>query len=217
LIWSFDSVPRVNALPDKVRVFVALRMSAQVEDALAGFVATLRGLSSGISWTPRANLHLILRFLGDRVPAEKLERLDAALEQIATTTSPFAIGVHGGIFPNPNRPRVIWVGLQSDVLIQLAARVENAAVSAGFEPEQRDYTPHVTIGRIRDPRAWRALRTSIAEAAHRDFGATQVDSMALYQSRLGSQPTYIQLAAYLLSSSCAGAESASPPAVPRHR
>jgi RNA 2',3'-cyclic 3'-phosphodiesterase len=192
----------VNALPDKVRAFVALRMSAQVEEALAEFVETLRGLSSGIGWTPRANLHLTLRFLGDRVRAEKLERLDSALEQIATTTSPFAIGVRGtGVFPNPNRPRVIWVGLQSGSLIQLAAQVENAAVDAGFEAEQRNYTPHLTIGRIRDPRAWRAVRDSIADAGDRDFGSTQVDSMALYQSRLGSHPTYIQLAVYELSGS----------------
>jgi 2'-5' RNA ligase len=192
----------VNALPDKVRAFVALRMSAQVEEALAGFVETLRGLSSGIGWTPRANLHLTLRFLGDRVPAEKLERLDCALEQIATTISPFAIEVRGtGVFPNPNRPRVIWVGLQSGSLIQLAAEVENAAVDAGFEAEQRNYTPHLTIGRIRDPRAWRAVLTSIVDASDRDFGSTQVDSMALYQSRLGSYPTYIQLAVYALSGS----------------
>jgi 2'-5' RNA ligase len=192
----------VNALPDKVRAFVALRMSAQVEAALAGFVETLRGLFSGISWTPRANLHLTLRFLGDRVPAEKLERLDSALKQIATTTSPFAIGVRGtGVFPNPNRPRVIWVGLQSGSLIQLAAKVENAAVDAGFVAEQRNYTPHLTIGRIRDPRAWRAVRTSIVDAGGRDFGSTQVDSMALYQSRLGSHPSYIQLAVYALSGS----------------
>jgi RNA 2',3'-cyclic 3'-phosphodiesterase len=192
----------VNALPDKVRAFVALRMSAQVEEALAEFVETLRGLSSGIGWTPRANLHLTLRFLGDRVRAEKLERLDSALEQIATTTSPFAIGVRGtGVFPNPNRPRVIWVGLQSDSLIQLAAKVENVAVNAGFEAEQRNYTPHLTIGRIRDPRAWRAVRASIAEAGDRDFGSTQVDSMTLYQSRLGSRPTYIQLAVYALPGS----------------
>jgi RNA 2',3'-cyclic 3'-phosphodiesterase len=192
----------VNVPPDKVRAFVALRMSAQVEDALAGFVEKLRGLSNGIGWTPRANLHLTLRFLGDRVPAEKLERIDSALEQTAATAAPFAIVIRGtGVFPNPTRPRVIWVGLQSNCLIQLAARVENAAVNAGFEPEQRDYTPHLTIGRIRDPQAWRAVRTSINEAADRDFGTTQVDSMTLYQSRLGSHPTYIQLAVYTLSGS----------------
>jgi 2'-5' RNA ligase len=192
----------VSALPDKIRAFVALRMSAQVEDAVAGMVETLRGLSSGIGWTPRANLHLTLRFLGDRVPAEKLERLDSALRQTASATPPFAIEVRGtGLFPNPNRPRVIWVGLHSDFLIQLAAQVENAAVNAGFEAEDRNYTPHHTIGRIRDPRAWRAVRASIADAGDRNFGSTQVDSMALYQSRLGSRPTYSQLAAYTLSGS----------------
>ena len=187
----------MNFPPDKIRAFVALRMSAETEDALAGFVETLRGSSPGIGWTRRERLHLTLRFLGDEIPAEKLERLSPALAEIAATSSAFKIDVRGtGVFPNFNRPRVIWVGLESEALMELAARVESVAVSAGFASDQRAYKPHLTIGRIRDPRAWRPIRARIADTASLNFGSTAIDSMMLYQSRLGFDPAYIQLAQY---------------------
>jgi len=190
----------VSGLPDKIRAFVALRMGAEVEDALAAFIETLRGSSDGIRWIRRANLHLTLRFLGDEVAAEQLERLSPALERIAGTTAPFSIDVHGtGVFPDPQRPRVVWVGLKSDALIELAARAEAAAVDAGFAAERRAFTPHLTIGRVRNPRAWRMVRGAITEAADREFGATHVDTMMLYQSTLGPESsTYTELARYAL-------------------
>jgi RNA 2',3'-cyclic 3'-phosphodiesterase len=188
----------VNFPPDKIRAFVALRMSAETEDAVAGFVETLRESSAGIGWTRRERLHLTLRFLGGEVPAEKLERLSPALAEIAATSSAFKIDVRGtGVFPNFNRPRVIWVGLESEALMELAARVGTAAVGAGFASDQRAYKPHLTIARIRDPRAWRPVRARIADAANLDFGGTPIDSMMLYQSKLGAEPAYIQLAQYM--------------------
>jgi RNA 2',3'-cyclic 3'-phosphodiesterase len=190
----------VSGLPDKIRAFVALRMGAEVEDALAGFIETLRESSDGIRWIRRANLHLTLRFLGDEVAAAQLELLSPALEQIAAATAPFSIELRGtGVFPDPQRPRVVWVGLKSDALIALAARVEAAAVEAGFAPERRAFTPHLTIGRVRNPRAWRMVRGKIAEAAGREFGTTRVDAMMLYQSTLGPEAsTYRELARHEL-------------------
>lgn len=189
-------------MPDRVRAFVALRLSAEVEQAVADFIESIQPPGNphggGIRWVRRANLHLTLRFLGREVAAPALEQLDRALGQIASATAPFTIGVRGaGAFPNLAWPRVIWVGLESPELAVLAARVEAAAVEAGLAPERRAFSPHLTIGRVRNFIGWGATRRAIKAAAERDFGRTAAESMILYRSILGTEAsTYEELARY---------------------
>ncbi len=188
-------------MPDRVRAFVALRLSAEVERTVADYIESLRlpGESrGGIRWVRRANLHLTLRFLGDRVGAATLERLDRELIRIAASTGCFTVGVRGtGAFPSLTRPRVVWVGLESDKLIALAAMIERAAIESGLAPERRAYSPHLTIGRLRDPGGWSEMRPAIEAAAEHDFGNSPVQSMMLYRSILGADSaTYEELARY---------------------
>lgn len=187
---------------DSVRAFVALRMAPEVEQAVIDFIASMRtardSSRDGVRWSGRNNLHLTLRFLGDRVAASTIERLDAAFGEIATATTCFGIDVRGiGAFPDLERPRVIWVWLESANLRALAAQIERAAVSAGLAPERRNFTPHLTIGRVRDLTGWNKLRRIIEAVQNRDFGRTAAKSLILYRSILGrDSPTYEELGQY---------------------
>jgi 2'-5' RNA ligase len=188
-------------MPNRVRAFLALRLSAEVERALADFAESLRSAhphGDAIRWVRRANLHLTLRFLGDRVEASTLERLDHALARIAAGTACFTIGVRGvGGFPNLSRPRVLWAGLQSGELVALAGGIERSAVASGLPAERRAYSPHLTIGRVRDLGGWDQLRPAIEAAADRDFGRSAVQSMVLYRSMLAvDAASYEELARY---------------------
>jgi 2'-5' RNA ligase len=120
------------------------------------------------------------------------------LGEIATATVSFAIDVRGiGAFPNLERPRVIWVGLESAGLRAMATQIERAAVSAGLSAERRPFTPHLTIGRVRDLIGWSGLRRIIEPAQNRDFGRTDAQSLILYRSMLGHDlPTYKELGHY---------------------
>ena len=173
-------------------------MSPEVEDALAGFVEEMRRLASGVRWVRRTNLHLTLRFLGDAVDPKRLAALREQLAEIAAQTAPFVIDARGtGAFPNLARPRVIWAGLAGDQLVRLAARVEDAAVDVGFTRERRPYSPHLTIGRVRDLRGWPAARRAIENATEREFGSSTCESMILYRSVLGPETsTYHELARF---------------------
>jgi RNA 2',3'-cyclic 3'-phosphodiesterase len=186
-------------MPDRIRAFVALRLSDEVERTVAGLVDSLRSLDHrrGIRWVLRNKLHLTLRFLGDRVEAATLERIDGELVRIAAAIAPFAIGVRGiGAFPDLARPRAIWVGLESAEAVALADAIEHAAVAAGLEPEHRVYSPHLTIGRLRDGGGWKAIRPAIEAAAERDFGNSPARWMVLYRSILGESASYEELARY---------------------
>ena len=140
-----------------VRAFVAIRMSAQVEDAVAAMTEKIKRPRDGVRWVPRSNLHITLKFLGPSVDPHRLERLTAGLHEVAMKTAPFEVAARGlGAFPNLEHPRAIWVGLHSVELGALAARVEAAAAEYGFERENRRWSGHLTIGRVRDTHHLRA-------------------------------------------------------------
>jgi RNA 2',3'-cyclic 3'-phosphodiesterase len=170
--------------PGKIRAFVALRLSAEVERELARLIESLR--HTRVSWVSVANLHLTLRFLGGAIYTSLIPPLDSALSQIAARTAPFTIVVRGtGGFPNLDRPRVVWAGLFSEDLLRLAEQIEAAAVRCGFPAETRPYSPHLTLGRVREQRDWKAAGSLLTEASKREFGSVRIAEMILYRSILG--------------------------------
>jgi len=175
-------------LPPKIRAFVAIRLSADIDRALAGLIDELRIPGDGISWSRAANLHLTLRFLGPAVDSNLVAPLAQSLRAVSQHSAPFVVFARGiGGFPDLARPRVIWVGLESEALIRLASEVEAAAVRTGFAPERRPFSPHLTLGRVKSLKGWARLRATLEAAWERDFGSSRIDSMALYESRLSPQ------------------------------
>lgn len=170
-----------------MRAFVAVRMNAEVEESIARFIAQARVSGDGIGWTPRDKLHATLKFLGAAVDPERLAPLADALALIASTTAAFEIRTRGtGAFPNLRRPRVVWAGLESEALARLARRVDDAASESGFASEKRRWSPHLTLGRVRDPHGAKAAARVIAAASKHDFGTSRIDEMRLYRSHLGA-------------------------------
>jgi 2'-5' RNA ligase len=179
-----------------VRAFAALKMSAGVERALAEFIERMRREGGDIRWTRTEKLHLTLRFLGAAVDSSLLPSFGDALGEIAAATAPFAIEARGtGAFPNLNRPRVVWAGLESADLIALATKIEAAAVRFGFAPERRPYSPHLTIGRVRGMRGWGRVRDALGAASRREFGKSVADEIILYRSIPGAE-SYQELARF---------------------
>ncbi len=186
----------MQSMADEIRAFVAVRLSPGIDDAVAQFQARLRTLGGAISWTRPAAFHLTLRFLGNRVPLAKIEEMVEGLRTVAAEVAPFNVQARGaGAFPSANRPRVIWIGVANGELIRLAARVEALAVRSGFEPERRHFTPHLTIGRIRNPVQNPRMRKALEAAAELEFGSCAMDRMTLYRSHLSPHgATYEALA-----------------------
>src|SRR5262245_36161850 len=132
-----------------MRLFLAVEIPQPVKDALARLQETLRqGGISEVRWTKAAGIHLTLRFLGE----SSEERL-FALQGYLSGGAPFppfrCAPEHLGLFSSRGRPRVLFVALRGKGPLQeLAAWVDGKAEKAGFEREQRPFSPHVTLGRF---------------------------------------------------------------------
>ena len=131
------------------RAFVAIRVPA----ALGKLSDAMRPLwpAQGVSWVRPKNLHLTLRFLGAAEDAQ-IAALREGLTAVAVQHERFnAITEESGCFPNRRRPKVIWAGV-ADAAGRLGALqqdVEEVVCAAGWPPEERDFRPHVTLGRVR--------------------------------------------------------------------
>ncbi len=133
-----------------MRAFAAIFPPSEVRrEALAW----ARGWSSDdrVRWTRPENVHLTLKFLGN-VQAEALDSIRAALGEVCAQRVPFdAALAELGVFPSARHAKTLWIGIGkgSDRLRSLAADVDDALASLGFEGEKRPYVPHLTLSRVR--------------------------------------------------------------------
>ncbi len=130
-----------------MRAFIAIDLPDEHKDRLA----SLRLDIPGASWTRREGYHLTLRFLGDAVPESDIARLAEALHAIEQPS--FTLTLAGvGRFPPGARPaaRVLWAGIESSsALHSLHQKVQAALVPLGFPPEERAFSPHLTLARLK--------------------------------------------------------------------
>ena len=131
------------------RAFVAVR----VPETLGKLSDALRPLwpAQGVSWVRPENLHLTLRFLGAAEDGQ-IAVLREGLTAVADRHEGFVAAVEeSGCFPNRRRPKVIWAGVADadGRLGALRRDVEELVCAAGWEPEERTFRPHVTLGRVR--------------------------------------------------------------------
>jgi 2'-5' RNA ligase len=151
-----------------MRLFIAVELPPPAKQHVAEQQEMLRqrlaadaagDLARAWRWTPSANLHLTLRFLGE-TSAPQQRAIEAALAAAAAAAGPFALQTGTlGAFPNLRRPSILWLNLGGG-LAQLAAlqeRAEQAARAEGFAAETRPFTPHLTIARARKDAAPAAL------------------------------------------------------------
>jgi RNA 2',3'-cyclic 3'-phosphodiesterase len=167
-----------------MRLFTAIDLPGEVVASLERLLETLKP-SARIKWSPTSNLHITTKFIGEW-PEDRFEELKDALAAIRGT-GPIEIAVERlGFFPNPHSPRVFWAGVKAGPeLAALARATDEALRPLGIEPEKREYSPHLTLARIKEPVPMQPLRERIAALASLDFGKFTAREFCLYQSRVG--------------------------------
>lgn len=174
-----------------MRLFVAIELDEAVRAALRKVQSGLKAYDE-VRWIPAEQLHVTVKFLGD-VRDDDVPGVCEALTQGVEGSTPFDVEVSGcGCFPPRGPVRIVWAGLkeESGVLKRLAANVDTAMALVGFEPEQRPFSAHVTIGRVRDDRSGGRLREAVSAFAY-DAAFQSVKNVTLMSSVLSPKgPTY---------------------------
>lgn len=170
-------------MPD--RLFLGVPLAAEARAALSAQIGELLPPELPVRPVPPANWHLTLRFLGATAP-ELLADLRVELSS-AELGNAFPITFGGlGTFPRASRARALWIGISAGLepLQQLAGAVERCARSAGFEPDERPFSPHLTLARLREPTD---LSQLVATAIPPTVSQT-VAEIVLFRSHLGAGP-----------------------------
>ncbi len=136
----------------QIRSFVAIELEEELREELAQIQESLRrrGIAEQVRWIKPQVIHLTLKFLGN-VPANRIEEIGLAVTRGSEGLEPFTISLDGlGCFPSASRPNVIWVGVREDsgTLARLQTAIEDRLSVLGYTPERREFTPHLTLGRV---------------------------------------------------------------------
>jgi len=186
----------------QVRTFIAIELDETINAALTDLQRQLKAKvpQGSVRWVKPGGIHLTLKFLGD-VPANRIEEVEQALTQACVGFPAFSFSVEDlGCFPNPRRPRVVWVGVQeeSGTLKRLQKAVEDGMEKLGFAPEGRKFHAHLTLGRTQRRASSgdvRRLGQLVSETDIGLLGQMEARSVSLIKSDL--RPTgavYTQLA-----------------------
>jgi 2'-5' RNA ligase len=182
-----------------LRAFIAIEIPLEIKQAIAAEIASLHNSAGrAVRWVSIQNIHLTLKFLGEISPAS-VELLTQALQAECDQAAPFNITVNGlGCFPNAHRPRIIWIGLNiPPELNRLQHKLETAIARMGYAAEDKPFSPHLTVGRVREQATSAELKNihSGLEKLHVDLlGTFTAQSVHLFKSDLKpAGPVYTSL------------------------
>ena len=173
-----------------IRAFIAVELPKELKKELDTLEVQLKKNSPPvIKWVDPESIHITLKFLGETSDSAT-DELVLAMEESVQGISPFKLDIRQlGAFPAIDRPQVIWVWVTGDMdkLAQLQRKIEANTERLGFKHESRAFSPHMTLGRVRDEarpneiqRIGKLLKDTPFSALHN----IDVDEINLMKSRL---------------------------------
>ncbi len=169
---------------ETIRGFIAVELPVGLKMKLSA-MQSKAGCNRALRWVRPENIHLTLKFLG-KVYNDRVASVSSALEKSFSGTKKFKVKVSGiGAFPGPVNPKVVWAGI--DHCVELSAiftTLEKVLSEQGFAKEKRGFSPHLTIGRVRDGKMKVQVRDFIDKYQNMDFGSWEVEKITFFKSEL---------------------------------
>jgi len=192
---------------EPIRAFIAIELPSQIKASLSQLQDTLKkSRSATVKWVDTEGIHLTLKFLGN-VDEGEIPAIDKALSEAVRGVAPFYLELADpGVFPSFQAPRVVWVGVGGEIelLRTLHNSIDRVLTPLGFTPEKRAFSPHLTLGRVRDEASSaerHRLGDTVASLKTGERSSFKVDSLSLMRSRLTREGAiYSRLASFVLGS-----------------
>ncbi|MDD5653088.1 MAG: RNA 2',3'-cyclic phosphodiesterase [Candidatus Omnitrophica bacterium] len=134
-----------------MRTFIAIELPKEIKLELAKLQEYLKQSGADVKWVAPENIHLTLKFLGER-DDKKIKEIELIAEEIAKNHAGFEISLSSlGTFPGTNYPRVVWIGITqgAEQTEKIAAELEERIAKIGIPKEERGFSAHITIGRVK--------------------------------------------------------------------
>jgi RNA 2',3'-cyclic 3'-phosphodiesterase len=164
-----------------MRVFLAIEIPGAIKEHLSMVTKTMSQRISGVKWVKAEGLHMTLKFFGE-IGENKVQEIEEALEGINKQHPAIPMQLKEiNVFPDLMRPRVIVAALQEGVdnVKAIFHDIESRLLAVGIEKEKRGFTPHITIGRVKDTAL--LLKKNLLPLEEKRF---ILDNLVLYQSTL---------------------------------
>lgn len=168
-----------------MRCFIAIDVPEDIKEKISKLIENLDHKTKGIKWVTPRNIHLTLKFLGE-IEDKQVHLIRDRLEILSLRHSVFELSISDvGGFPNLKNPKVLWVGIHSsEKLINLYNDLEDIMYEIGFEKEDRKFSPHLTIARIKDRIDADLILKPFMEYKNYLFGKMKVSEIILMKSIL---------------------------------
>jgi RNA 2',3'-cyclic 3'-phosphodiesterase len=182
----------------RIRTFIAIDVDKPVHNRLIELQETLADSGTDVKWVEESNLHLTLLFLGE-VEDKQLHQVCRTVADVSAQHAPFALSLEKvGCFPNLRRPRILWAGVGEGLqeLVKLHDDLEEPLLDMGcYRREERDYTPHLTLGRIKGDNVTAKLNELILKNQEWSGGQSTIREVLVMSSKLrGDGPEYTVMA-----------------------
>ncbi len=176
------------------RIFIAIPLPKEIKDALSVWVEQCKGDLAFTKWVHPEDYHITVQFLGDTSP-NRIKDIKENLEEIALGQKAIQLSVGKiGVFGRPANPRILWAGVDGELenLQSLQRRVTEGNRKLGYIPEDRSYSPHISLAR--KYREDRRLSADQLSGAPLEFGSWLADAIVVYRTRLNHSPMYEEVA-----------------------